>query len=269
MYERFLNSIVNPKKLLDYRKDHLLWVFLYLLLFTILLSTRTVIDVITYDGLTEARKTDIAEGFEELDPDCGINDTEVFCDTEQTMLFYQDQVVNFYVETADELQYNNYDSQYSIVVQGDSVVFLFNNQVLYQELLVDIAGDFTNLDFSLQTTDERAFNNRIFSAVDDYMMSYKTIWGSMMIAIDFLSGFLLFMFFILVSAWMLKLRFKIVPFRHFFTMTVYSSTGLYVILILNSLYNLNILLVVLLLIFAFRQNNQLSMEIVRRLEKKP
>lgn len=269
MYERFLNSIVNPRKLLDYRKDHLLWVFLYVIFFTALLSTRTVIDVITYDGLSEASKTAIASNFETLDPDCGINDTEVYCDEDKTMLLYDDQVIDFYIETRDELVPENYTKQYNIVVQGDSLYFLFNEQVIYHELLTAIEGDLTNLDFSLQTTDKRAFETQIFTAVDDYILSYQSIWAPTMIAIDFLSGFVLFMFFILISSWMLKARFKIVPYRHFFTMTVYSSTGLYVILILNSLYNLDLLLIILLLIFAFRQNNQLSQEIVKRLQKKP
>lgn len=269
MYRRFRDSLLYPRQILEYRNDRLWLVFLYIFLFAILLSTKLVIEVTTFDGLSVASKEIIAQEFKDLNPTCGIVDSVYVCDAEETTLFFEDLIVNYYMESHSDLQFDNYKSQYNIVLFGDSLYFIFAGKVVYEDLISNLPQSFHNLDFSLQSTDNAQFNNLLFSAVDDFILSYKSVWAPMMIIIDFLTGFALFLIFIMVSAWMLRLRFRQVPFRQLFTMTTYSSTGLYVILIFNSLYNLNFILVILLIFFAFRQNNQLSLEIVERLKKKP
>lgn len=269
MYSRFRDSLLYPRLILEYRNDKIIVVFLYIILFAILLSTRMVIDVIKFDGLTVSDQEIMAQEFQDVNPDCGIVDAVYSCTVEESTLFYQDLVVGYYFESNSELQLDTYESQYNIVIYQDSLYFIFNGTVIYEQLLSQLPTSIHNLDFNLQTTDPDAFNEQIFSALEDYLMSYKSIWAPMMIIIDFFTGLFLFFLFIVISAWMLRVRFKEVPFRQLFTMTAYSSTGLYLILIFNTLYNLNFIVVILLIFFAFRQNNQLSLEIVERLKKKP
>jgi len=238
-------------------------------LFAILLSTKTVIDLVNFDGLEVANKELIAEEFENLNPACGIVGGTYLCTDEETTLFYEDLFTGYYFESHGELQFDSYSSRYNFIVFDDSLYVSFGDTVIYETLLSDLPEGLQNLDFALQTTDQDQFNERIFNAVDEYILSYKSIWAPLMAVVDFFTGLLLFLVFILISAWMLRLRFPQIPFKMTFIMTVYSSTGLYVILIFNSLYSLNFLVVVFLIFFAFRQNNQLSLEIVERLQKKP
>jgi len=269
MYRRFRDSLIYPRQILNFRNDRLWLVFLYIVLFAVLLSTKTIIDIVNYDGLTVASKEVIAQEFQELNPDCQIVDSEYTCADAETTLFYEDILITYYFESHSELQIDTYSTGYNIVVFQDSMYLIFRSTIVYEELLANLPTDFHNLEFALQTTDEDQFNERIFAVVDEFMMSYKPMWAPIMAIIDFFTGFFLFMVFIMISAWMLRVRFRQIPFRQVFAMTAYSSTGLYVILIFNRLFSLNFLVVVFLIFFAFRQNNQLSLEIVERLQKKP
>jgi len=235
-----------------------------------LLSKKSIILSTTFTGNSGADQEILKQSFETLDPTCGTNENAVVvCDQPTTSLLYKDAMISIYVDSHDTLQYDSYEATYDLVIANDTVYLIGANQILYQETLANIPGDWTNIDFSTQTTDSTAFYNRIFSGLDDVLLQTKIYWAPTIIFFSVISSVLLFLIFILLSAWMLKMRFKEVPYRQFFAMTVYSYTGLYVLLILNNLYNLNFILVILLLIVLFRQNNQLSMEIMKRLDKKP
>jgi hypothetical protein len=269
MYIRFRDSLINPRNIVDFRNDSIWLVLLYVVFFSLLLSTRTTITSLQFNGISPAQKVVLAENFEDLDPTCGIVNGTYICDTKETRLFYEDFIINYYVESNDSLQLDAYTAQYNVIVYSDQIVLVFGNSVLFEQPINELNSDIQNLSFALQSTDEEAFNTVIFDTVDEYIMSYKSVWAPLTIAVDIISSFLLFIFFIILSAFMMRIRFKQIPFKKLFVMTAYSSTSLYVILIFNSLFSLNILLVILLIFFAFRQNNQLSLELLRRLHKKP
>jgi len=267
MYKRFYDSIVNPRKLVDYRTDSLVKVFIYIILFSLLLSTRTVIEVATFDGLSFNAKTAISDEFADIDPSCEIAFSELSCDTEQTQLIYSDVMINYYLDSNETLDYNNFGTGYNIVVHKQNVYLIYGKSIFYDVKISELPLEAQNIDFGLQQTNADKFYESVFGAVDAYLMSEKGVWAPMLISFDFLGSFFMIMLFVLISAWMLRLRFKVIRFRHLFTMTVYSSTGLYVILILNTLYNISFFLVLILIIVAFRQNSLLSMEIMNRLSK--
>lgn len=269
MYQRFRDSLITPALIVEFRNDKILRVFAYILFFALLLSTRMIIDTLTYDGLSVTQQNEIAAAIPVLDPDCGFDDTSYYCATDQTTLLYEDLFVTYYLDSHSTLQMDQYDSQYNIVVQGENIYFIVAGTVLYDQTINTVPGELQGLDFSLQTSDPDQFEERVFETVDAYILQYKSIWGPMLIAIDFLTGLFLFMAFVLLSAMMMRFRFRQIPYRQMFVMTAYSSTALYLILIFNSLFQLNFFLVIILIFIAFRQNNQLSYEILKRLRKKP
>jgi hypothetical protein len=270
MFSRFRDSIVTPAKIVDFRNDKAIWVILYVLFFAMLLSTRMIIDVITYDGLPIAEQNEIIDNLPELNDTCGFDATSYTCDTEETTLVYQNVLMSYYLDSHDSLQYDDYETQYNIVIQGDTMFFIFANNVMYEEPLTNVSSDLLNLDFALQSSNPDLFEERILSSIDSYILGYKPIWGPMIVLADIITAMFLFFSFVLLSAWMLRFRFKPVPFKQLFVMTGYSSTAMYLILIFNSLFNLSFFLVIILIFIAFRQNNQLSMEIIKRLnQRKP
>ena len=270
MYTRFYNSIISPRNIVNFRKDALWKVFLYILFFALLLSTRMTIDVITFDGLDDATKQAITDDFNGVNETCVISDGNLECTDKEMTLVYQTIMVTFYTDSFDNWNPSVYqESGYNIVLHGSILHFVVSGQDLYQMPISDLPSGLQNFDFSLYETDQTAFFDIIFDATDEYLISTKTAWGAGMIIFDFLTNLAMFLLFILLSSWMLRMRYREVKFKQLFTMTAYSSTALYIILILNSLYNLSFFLIIILLFVAIRQNSQLSLELHNRLRKKP
>jgi membrane-associated HD superfamily phosphohydrolase len=268
MYQRFRDSIIAPARIVEFRQDKIGWVILYILFFALLLSTRMIIDTVTYDGLRVAQANALFDNLPELDASCVIDDAGLSCDTAETTLLLEDPLIGYYLETHDTLQYDAYASRYNVVIHQDMVRFLFNETLLHEVELTSIDTDALPLDFAWQTSDPERFEAAVLLLVDGFILAYKDVWAPVLIAIDFLTGFLLFLSFVLVSAMMMRLRFAEVPYRQMFTMNAYAATTLYLILIFNSLFQLGFFLVILLIFVAFRQNNQLSFEILRRLKER-
>ncbi len=267
MYNRFKDSIVSPKKIVGFRNDSLVKVFIYILFFSMLLGTRTIIEVVTFKGITPTYRETLIHDFHVVDESCIIDNANVECDVQENTLVYEDLMLSYYIDSRNEMEINSYGENYSLVFHKDSIHFVLNNTAIYEMKISELPSKFHNIDFELQTTDPNVFYNDLFDAIDLLFMSTRNIWAPMIIIIDIFSSLLMFLVFILISAWMLKLRFKPVRFKEVFIMTSYSSTALYIILILNSLYNMSFFIIIILVIAAFRQNNQLSTEIYRRLNK--
>ncbi len=270
MYTRFYNSVIAPKNLVDFRNDALWKVFLYVLFFALLLSTRVTIDTITYDGLSAADKEAAIQEFSNVDETCVIKDAMLTCDTASSQNVYDGILFKVFTDSNPEIDFEQYnETQYYFVLHQDSLRLVVSQTVLYSIPINDLPSHIHNFDFSTQSSNPDYFYESLFDVYDEYVLGYKNIWGTLLIIVDFLTNFAMFMIFILISSWMLRFRFRVIRFKHLFVMTSYSSTALYLILIINSLYNLSFFLVIILLIIAFRQNSQLSLELYKRLSKKP
>jgi hypothetical protein len=268
MYKRFVSSLLAPAAIVQFRNDKLIKVLLYVVFFALLLSTRMIIQTTTYNGISYYTSTQILQQLHEVSPDCHFDDTSLICDTEEVYEVYQDGTIAFYLDGQNTFIPSIYLNPYSFVVHADKLYIVYAGTVVKEEALKDALPLLMNLDFSHEVVDQNAFDARIITALNDYILSYKFVWAPILIGMDFLVNVMLFLFFDLFSAWMLRLRFPKLPFVQTFKMSVYSATALYLILILNSLFGLDSFLLIILLIIAFRQNSQLSYEILRRLNRK-
>lgn len=269
MYNRFRDGLVNPKLLLEYRKDAMWKVILYIVFFAILFSSASIVDVIKYDGLSEVYKENVRQSANEVTEDCAIVNAELICDAEYKIEVYEDQIFTFYLDSYSQLDFDRYkESGYAIIIHDKSIYASVNGIKIYDYLIEDLDSSIHNIDFNDQTNDSKVFYNSVFNAVDELLISYKATWGTLVVVVEVIISFVIYMMFILLSAYFLRKRFSIVPFKQLFAMTTYSSTGLFVVLIFDSILQLNIFLIVILLILAFRQNNALAIEIDRRLKNK-
>ena len=270
MYTRFYNSIISPRNLVEYRNDSLFRVFFYILFFALLLSTRSIIDIATFDGMTQVNKEEIITNFQDVNETCEILNSSLACESKDSTLMYTASIMSFYTDSFDNWNPSVYqDASYNFVLHEDAIHLVVSGQDVTQILISELPQNLHNFDFELYETDPTTFFNIIFEAIDEYMINTKLIWGSVLLLIDFFTNLIMFLLFVMISSWMLRMRFKQVKFKQLFTLTSYSSTALYVILIINSLYNLSFFIVAILLFVAIRQNSQLSMELQRRLTKKP
>ena len=270
MFKRVRDSLVYPAEIIKFRKDRLIFVLLYLLFFAALLSTRTVIDVVKFEGISEVTKEAVKEEINIVDNDCEIVAAELTCDGEHLINVYKDTMYSVYLDSNASIDYNKYpNNEYSIIIHED-VVYLYVFGINTMEIpLEELPVPLQNIDFSQQTSDPTIFYNNLFLGIDKLIVSYKDIWGAALILVEFFISVIFFMIFILFSSFFMKKRYKIIPYKETFIMTVYSSTSLYIILTFYSMLNLNIFIVIVLLFVSFRQNNILNREIDARIRKKP
>jgi len=269
MFNQVRDSIVYPREILKYRKDKVIFVLFYIFFFATLLSSKTIIDVVKYDGLSYAYKDQISQNMTVVDSDCEISNAVLMCDTEEIINLYEETVFTVYLDSNPELDFAEYSSSnYGIIIHDEAVyVYVFGLNTM-TVLLSDLPSQLQNLDFTQQIGDSTAFYDNLFAGIDELILSYKTLWGSLTVGIELLISIMFYLAFILISAWFLKRRYKVIPFRETFALTTYSSTSLFIILTFYTLLNLSLLVVIVLLIVSFRQNGILSSEIEKRLKKK-
>ncbi len=268
MFKRVRDSLVYPKEILKYRKDRTIFVILYLLFFAALLSTRTIIDVIKYDGLTAVTKDAIEDDMPIIDKDCAVVSARLICDGEYSISTYNDSMFAVYLDSHTLINFDEYPGdEYSIIISNESVyVYVFGINTLILPLS-DLPNSLQNIDFNDQVNDSDEFYTNLFLGVDELIVSYKNIWGTMLILIEFAISILFYLLFLLFSAWFLKKRYPMIPFKETFAMTVYSSTSLYIILTFYSMLDLSLFIVIILLVISFRQNGIMNKEIDRRIRK--
>lgn len=266
MYKRFRDSLSNPRGLVQYRKDKIWFVLLYIVIFALLMGTRSFIDVATYDGLSFAYQENIKENFQTVDGNCAISSGEFTCDEEKTQLVYEDISIQFFLDSYQTFERERYEEfQYAVVVHGNQVRFMFNGTMMFEQDIERFSSSLANLDFGLQETDPDAFYETLISGVSDYLEGIKWTWGVGMILVEVLLGLLLFIFFAVVNSYFMHRRFTIIKYRDVFVMTVYASTALFVVLIFDQLFQFSFFITLLLIFIAFRQNSQLNDELMRRM----
>ena len=269
MFKRVRDSLVYPKEILEYRKDHILFVLFYLFFFAFLLSTGSVIDVMKYDGLAPAYKNSIEENITVVTEDCEIANASLVCDGEYYINLYEEQAFTVYLFSEDISMFSEYPSQnYSIVISEDHIYFYLIGVDSLSIPISDLPDSFHNIDFADQTTDPSGFYSSLFNGLDDLLIDSKNVWGPMMIASEIIISIIFYLVFVLISSWFLKIRYKVIPFKETFVMTTYSSTSLFIILTFYSMLELDLIIIIILLIISFRQNGVMSKEIDRRLKKK-
>lgn len=269
MFSRVRDSLVYPREIIKYRKDRIIFVLFYILFFAVLLSSKTIIDVVKFEGLSLPYKEQITENMTVLTQDCEISNAVFTCESEEIINLYEETIFTVYLDSNSELDITDYSSSnYGIIFHDESVyIYVFGLNTLTVPL-TDLPAQLQNIDFSEQQSDPEAFYDNLFAGINELILSYKGLWGSLTIAIEILIGVLFYLVFILISAWFLKRRYKVIPFRETFALTAYSSTSLFIILTFYSLLNLSLFVVIILLIISFRQNGILNSEIERRLKKK-
>lgn len=269
MFSRVRDGLVYPRELLKYRKDKLIYVFLYILFFAALLSTTSVVTMFTFDGLSNAEKEGIQNGFQTMAVSCQIDDKVLECDEPTNMMVYENIYSTFYLNSFEEIDSDLYQSVvFATVVHSDSVSFLFSGITVASLSLSELPTEFHNLNFNLQEEDPTLFYDTLFAGVDKVLSETIVYWGIFSVVVSTVTAVIMYGCFISFSAYFMKKRFAVIPFKQAFVLTTYSSTGLFIILVFNSIIGLNIFLIIVLLVFAFRQNSILNNEINRRLQNK-
>ena len=267
MIRKIKAALIEPGVLIRYRNDKLWQVIGYLLFFSILMGTRTLVeDVIVYDGLSFATRDAIRETAEPPTAPCVIRDAVLNCDLEAPHTFITYQYYTVILAPTNQTVTSENQFGMAIVLQGDSVSLQLFGRTFMREPIQRLDPTIHNLDFDY-AGDERAFFNAFFRGADSALMLTRPVWGTSLVISSIFSAFFLFNVFVWLNTFLTRVRLREVPLRQMFTMMTYAATLLYVVMIFETLLPIPFLLFIALLFVAFRQMNRLAMEIYRRLHR--
>jgi hypothetical protein len=269
MLERVKTSIIAPGNLIKYRNDRLYKVFLYMLFFGVLMTTSAIIMVLSFNGIDGATERSIENNYVPPESACAIEDSSLNCDDSKKHLAYEGNGVEIVIDSTPTLDTGDYGGlTYTFVLHEESIHAVVMGIAVQSIPISSLDSSLHNLDLNPSEAEEDAFFSAIFNTVDKTIEDTKPLWGTTMIVTNLLSALLLFNMFVLINTFFLQRRLKKVPFRQLYTMMTYASTLLFVVLIFDSMWQLNFFVFLVLLLVAFRQTSKLTLEIQKRLYKR-
>ena len=267
MFQRVKESIIAPERLIKYRNDHLYKVFLYMVFFAVLMTTSVVITLLTFDGVSASDQREIRQDYTPPESACVIEDASLACDSGSHTV-YADGGMRFTVDGNDTLDSSDYGGfTYHFVLHGDSAYVFVMGMMVESRPISELDESMHNLNLDPPEGEEDAFFDAVFTVVDEEIRNSRHLWGTALIITEILSALLLFNLFVLLNAFLIQRRLRKVPFKQMYKMMTYASTLLFVVLIFDSMWQLNLFVFLVLLFIAFRQTSKLSFEIQRRLYK--
>ncbi len=271
MFERVRTAIAAPQHLILFRKDRLIWVFLYMLFFAALFATHEIVTVSTYDGISWQTQETIRENGVSPDADCRIEDAVLQCDEETREVLFEHTTLTFSIDSHDSIDTEAY-GEYSphFVLHGDTLyVYLdtFAGIFSHEKPIAELDEAVHNIDLNYDEETELEFFEAVYAAVDAEILAYRGLWGTGLILFRLVSGLLLFNVFVLLNAFLIQRRLRKVPFKQMFVMMSYASTLLFVVLVFDAIYSFHFILFILLLFVAFRQTSRLALEIQRQIQR--
>ncbi|MGM0435565.1 MAG: DUF1189 family protein [Bacillota bacterium] len=269
MLDRVKTAIVSPGSLIKYRNDRLYKVFLYMIFFGVLMTTSTIIMLLSFNGIDGQTKRAIEENYKAPESACVIEDSTLSCDESSQHVAYEGQGAQFVIDSTESLNTGDYGGfSYTFVLHEDSVHAIVMGVSVQEMAISSLHPDLHNLNLNPNAEEEDAFFQAIYNTVDETIEETKPLWGTTMIITNFLSALLLFNMFVLINTFFIQRRLQKVPFRQMYTMMTYASTLLFVVLVFDSMWQLNLFVFIILLLVAFRQTSKLTFEIQRRLYKR-
>jgi hypothetical protein len=250
---RFKTALLLPEKLIDFEKDRILTVLLYMVLFALLTMVGPLIDGLTFERVPVATQEVILQDLIRPE-DCLFENNTFTCETTSMKLYQQTGIaVYLHLDDLSDLSLPAFETTF--ILQSNKIVTIaageVMSEVLYQDLDLPEVLNFGGT----QQQQISAF----FTLTSAALVHYRALWIPILMGLKFFSSLFMFLIFVLINAALIKPRTEGKTFKESFVLMAYASTGLYLIWILDSIIPLSIFLFLVLLIFAFRRTSRLAL----------
>ncbi len=271
MLERVRTAIMAPQELIKFRKDKTIIAILFMMFFALFMTVGPALRVLQFSGISPQARSDIRESFNHPENNCTISDAVVDCEDGPHELFtytIYGMDMTVYIDGADSYDINRFEGNHvalignTMYISGDQ---FFLQQQFHEKPISSMHASIHNLDLNPDEADESAFFSAVFDAVDHEIMAFMPFWLAVRVISEYISAIVLFLVFVLLNSYLIRMRMKKVPFKQMFVMMTYASTLLFIILIFNQLMMFNLILFIILLFIGFRQTSKLAFEMQKRL----
>ena len=268
MFDRFRDSLVYPRRIIQYRKDKFIRVFGYILVFATLMLSASFVGLLRIDMIARSYSDYYKDNLSNELIDCDITDGDVTC-VEEGGYFYSaplgliDVDMGVFEEAPNEV----FSPLNMVVLFVDDQIIVHYGGMIFSGSYDELPEEFRTMDFKDAKNNPTVFSDHMMEGAGAYLKGKLNIIMPIVLISGLIGNVLLILFVVFMNALILKMRFKVIPFKETFNMGVYLGTTLYILFILNGFFGLGIFMIILFLIVTFRQTNAISYEILRRLKK--
>jgi hypothetical protein len=221
MYNIIRESITAPKELIKYHSKKGWFVFLYILVFSLLLSLNVFVLLAANDNPTVNNQT----------TNCLVEDGNFIC--EETPIedqYYSAYGVNIFFlsdgQLVSDVEIDALD--YAFVVKDDTAYYKFGDSTFFE---MDVSS---------------------FTSVSDFYGTIKTSIAMSLVLFSILQNITIILFIVLIST-LPFLRFrKEIRYRKIFKLVVFAASPIYIVLTINNLLNFGTLIFFAVMFLAYR-----------------
>ncbi len=278
MFDKIRTAIVSPQGLILYRKDRLIKALFYVFLFALLMAAVPALDANLRSDLTPDERALVRDNYVRPDENCAILNATLVCEGEAARHTVLRGIAGRQTMTGLDVTLDSHQvfdpSGYErfrvhLVVHDETAYMVVMGNVLSETPLADYEMSLTELNFTYDEAQPRAFYDAFLVLLDQSIYPARGFFTWVNLLASAIGNFLLFNVFVLLNAFLTRLRIPQVPFKQMYVMMSYAATMLFVVMIFHELfsvvYNISFFIFIIALFLAFRQMNRLSMELFRRI----
>jgi hypothetical protein len=270
MFDRFRDSLVYPKRIIQYRKDRFIRVFGYMMLFAILMMSANVVLLFRFDRVPQNIRDLYKEDVTTEVIDCLLEDGDVTCEDDGVEAgFYESNLgmVDVFMVVSENPPTRAMSPLQLAIYFNDNEVNAYYGGYQFTSTYDELPSQFKDIDFRDAANNPDAFTDNMMDGFGEFLKSKGHIIAPVILITGFIGNVFMILFVVFMNAIILKMRFKVIPFKETFNMGVYLGTTLYILLVINGFFGLGYFTIFLFLLLTFRQTNQISYEIMKRLKK--
>jgi hypothetical protein len=264
MFSRFRDSLITPQAIVSYKNDSLKRIWTYILMFSLLMTSGTLVSVIQTDSERLLSLSQFEDHLLFPETDCVLDNYTVICDSKQTHLLYSDTMVDVFISN-QSIEEINFDSS------PQTILIIMNDELLISSMgfgttpfpLEQIHEAFESFDFSTASNNPNDYETFFLTIIGDLIDTTKWIWASSIVLIEFSFNILFSLLIVWINVRLIKYRLPIFNSKERFRIAVYISTGLWTVFIFTNLINIGFFLSLLIIGYlSYRQMNLITKHIM-------
>jgi hypothetical protein len=242
MYQTIKDNIINPKVLLERSKRPLIQAFGFFVVFALLLTLPSIIEIIAFQTLTPNNKTAIRQSLSnELDIPCRIDQT-LQCDLDDVFVIEQGNVLIVFDPSN---QYEQTNGNLVVLLQQDRVQAFANRLLIASSSYIANPTDLIQWPTAWQSitfnTTEESFWTTLYQGLDELLLNYASLWKTSFVISLIISSMLVFAVDVLLDSVILRFVLRSgVTFVSILKVVIHAMTLYVLILLLFNLFQVNV-----------------------------
>ena len=242
MYQTIKDNIINPKGLLERSKRRLLQAFGFFMMFAVLLTLPSIIDIIAFQTLTPNNKTAIRQSLSsELNIPCSIDQT-LSCEVDEVFVIEQGNVL---IVIDPSNQYTQPTGSLVVLLQQDRVQAFANRLLIASSSYIANPTDLIQWPTAWQSItfnpSDESFWTTLYQGLDELLLNYASLWKTSFVISLLISSMMVFAIDVLLDSVILRFVLRSgVTFVSILKVVIHAMTLYVLILLLLNLFQVQV-----------------------------